>query len=165
MIEILPIGEAHLVGFRNAVDSVARERLYLSFFEGFPQESSDAFVRENIAAGHPHFVAVSDGSVVGWCDITPTGRGNSAHVGVLGIGLLPAYRGQGLGRQLMQRAIDTAWQGGRFTRVELTVNSENANAIALYRKLGFEIEGRKRNQVLIDGRYLDLLVMGLLKAA
>ena len=140
---ILPVEECHLKGFRDAVDSVARERLYLSFFEGFPLESSNQFVRENIAEGHPHFVAVCDGAVVGWCDISRTGRGNSAHVGVLGIGLLPPFRGQGLGRKLMKAAIDAAWQGNRFDRIELTVNSQNLNAITLYEKLGFVLEGRK----------------------
>ena len=160
---IVPIDKTHLRGYRDAVDSVARERRYLSFFEGFSLESSNEFVRTNISEGHPHFVAVCDGAVVGWCDISPTGRGNSAHVGVLGVGLLSPFRGQGLGRRLMQAAIDAAWMGDRFDRIELTVNSENLNAIALYGNLGFVMEGRKRNGVRIDDRYMDLLVMGLLR--
>jgi RimJ/RimL family protein N-acetyltransferase len=161
-VSIVPITEDHIQGFRDAVDSVARERLYLAFFEGFPLESSAQFVRENIAGKNPHFVAVSDDKVVGWCDVSRTARGNSAHVGVLGMGLLPPFRGKGFGKILMKSAIEATWAGDKFRRIELTVNESNLNAIALYQKMGFEIEGRKRKQVLIDGRYLDLLVMGLL---
>jgi RimJ/RimL family protein N-acetyltransferase len=63
----------------------------------------------------------------------------------------------------MQTAIEAGWQRG-FERIELTVNSGNRNAIVLYLSLGFAIEGCKRKAVLIDGQYLDLYVMGLLRS-
>jgi len=44
----------------------------------------------------------------------------------------------------MQRTIDAAFAFG-LTRIELTVSEGNANAIALYKSLGFEIEGLHRN--------------------
>ena len=63
-----------------------------------------------------------------------------AHCGTLGIGLLPEFRGRRLGRELMQRTIDAAFDYG-MTRVELTVREHNVNAISLYKSLGFEVEG------------------------
>jgi RimJ/RimL family protein N-acetyltransferase len=159
--EIIPITEAHAEGFNKAVDFVARERKYLSVLEGFSFEDSLAFVRKNINESNPHFVVVDDEQVVGWCDITPSDRGNSRHAGTLGIGLLPPYRGRGLGKPLMQAAIEAGWQ--RFERIELTVNGSNRNAISLYLSLGFAIEGCKRRAVLIDGQYIDLYVMGILR--
>jgi ribosomal protein S18 acetylase RimI-like enzyme len=36
-----------------------------------------------------------------------------------------------------------------FTRVELSLSHDNARALGLYRKVGFEIEGRKRHAVLV----------------
>ena len=158
--QIVPVTEAHAPGFNRAVDQVARERKYLSFFEGFPLEGSLDFIRQNLREGYPHFVLIDAGQVVGWCDITSTGRGSSLHVGTLGVGLLAPYRGRGLGRQLMQTAIEAGWR--KFRRIELTVNASNHNAIALYLSLGFAIEGCKRQAVLIDGRYIDLYVMGML---
>jgi hypothetical protein len=68
--EIIPITEAHAEGFNKAVDFVARERKYLSFFEGFSRDGSLAFIHKNISEGNPHFVVVDHGQVVGWCDIT-----------------------------------------------------------------------------------------------
>jgi ribosomal protein S18 acetylase RimI-like enzyme len=53
------------------------------------------------------------------------------HVGVLGMGLLPAYRGQGIGRRLLHRTLGAARTGG-LSRVELTVREDNVGAIALY---------------------------------
>jgi len=44
----------------------------------------------------------------------------------------------------------------------LTVRQANANAIALYRKLGFEIEGVMRDGIKIDGTCENVVLMGLL---
>ena len=80
----------------------------------------------------------------------------------MGIGLLPDFRGRGIGRRLMQQTIDAAFAFG-LTRVELTVREGNANAIALYKSLGFETEGLHRNAVCIEGQYENLYSMALLK--
>ncbi|WP_325058577.1 GNAT family N-acetyltransferase [Rhizobium mongolense] len=46
---------------------------------------------------HPQFVAVKDGEVVGWCDIRRHFFPSHAHRGSLGMGIIPAHRGLGLG--------------------------------------------------------------------
>ncbi|WP_076867052.1 GNAT family N-acetyltransferase [Bradyrhizobium mercantei] len=160
-VDIVPIREEHAEGFHRTLDIVARERRYLSFLEAPPIEMTRAFVRDNIDRGFPQLVALGDGEVVGWCDVRPKARPIHAHVGVLGMGLLPAFRGQGLGLKLIRQALAASKQFG-FRRVELTVRVENANAVALYRKVGFELEGRLRDDVCVDGVYGDLLVMGVL---
>ena len=63
---IAPIEERYIESYRAAVDSVARERVYLAFLEAPPLESTVEFVRENIRGGRPQFVALIDGGVVGW---------------------------------------------------------------------------------------------------
>ncbi|QPF84466.1 GNAT family N-acetyltransferase [Bradyrhizobium genosp. L] len=160
-VEIVPIRDEHSATFHRTLDAVARERRYLSFLEAPPAEVTLAFIRDTIAQGFPQFVALADGEVVGWCDVRRKARPIHAHVGILGMGLLPPYRGQGLGLRLIREALTAARQFG-FHRVELTVRAENANAIALYRKVGFEIEGRLRDDGCVDGVYCDLLVMGIL---
>ena len=161
--QIVPITEAHIAGFRDAVDVVARERKYLAFLEAPPLEDVTKFVRNNIERGYPQFVVVSGDAVVGWCDVLPNRtRVIYSHCGTLGIGLLPQFRGKGIGRTLMQRVIDDAFAFG-LTRIELTVRETNVNAIALYKSLGFEVEGRHRNAVCIEGRYENLYSMALLK--
>ena len=83
------------------------------------------------------------------------------HGGMLGMSLLPAWRGRGLGERLIRQTLEAARAFG-FSRVELTVRHDNARAQALYRNVGFEVEGRKRRAVLVDGVFYDLVVMALL---
>jgi ribosomal protein S18 acetylase RimI-like enzyme len=160
-IEIVPIGQGHIEGFHRALDIVARERRYLAFLEAPPIESTRAFVLNNIKRGHPQFVAVSaDGEVVGWCDVKPLDRPTQAHRGVFGMGLLPQFRGQGLGTKLIRSALAAARAVG-LHRVELTVREHNTGAIELYKKEGFEIEGVQRDAVLVDGVYESVVCMAV----
>lgn len=161
MIEIVPVAPAHIDSFHRALDIVVRERRYLALLEAPPIEEFQAFVQNIISRGYPQFVALSVGEVVGWCDVLPKTWPIYAHTGVLGVALLPALRGQGVGRRLIARALEAANAYG-LSRVELTVRENNRNAIALYKKFGFETEGLKRNALKIDGRYENLVLMGLL---
>jgi RimJ/RimL family protein N-acetyltransferase len=161
--QIVPISEEQISGFHAAVDVVAQERKYLAHLEAPPFEETRKFVLRNIEHGYPQFVVVSAEDVVGWCDVLPNrSRLIYRHCGTLGVGLLPEFRGKGIGRQLMRRTIDAAFAFG-LTRIELTVREGNANAIALYKSLGFEIEGLHRNAVCIDGQYENLHSMALLR--
>jgi len=160
-VDIVPIEESHIEGFHRALDFVAREKRYLAFLEAPPPESMRAFVLDNIERGHPEFVALAAGEVVGWCDVLPKVRPIHAHTGVLGMALLPPFRGQGIGGDLIRRALAAAKAFG-FHRVELTVREDNANAIALYRKFGFATEGLQRDAVQVDGVYGNVVFMAVL---
>jgi RimJ/RimL family protein N-acetyltransferase len=157
-IRILPISAEHIEGFHKALDTVAREREYLSLLEAFPLEETRAFVLGMIESGNPQFVAVADGQVVGWCDISRHFFPSHAHAGKLGMGIIPAYRGRGLGRPLIETTLQAARKAG-IERVELSVHADNARAIALYEKVGFVREGLARKSVRIDGRYKDAIHM------
>ena len=158
--EIVPIAQDHIDGFHRTLDSVARERRYLAFLEAPSIESTRAFLLGNIKRGHPQFVAVSAGDVVGWCDVTPLDRPSLAHRGVLGMGLLPQFRGRGIGTKLIRSALAAARAFG-LHRVELTVREHNTGAIELYKKQGFTIEGTQRDAILVDGVYEDLVCMAV----
>lgn len=160
--DVRPIAEEHIAGFHAALDYVAREKKYLAFLEAPPLDKATAFIRNNIVEDHPQFVALAEGKVVGWCDVIPMkDRPIHAHTGVLGIGILPEHRGKGVGHTLMTATIAKARAKG-LTRIELTVREKNTNAITLYKKLGFETEGLKKNAVRIDGVYENICLMGLL---
>lgn len=161
-VQILPIAASHIAGYGRALDRVAREKRYLSFLEGPPPGDIRAFVLENIAHGHPQFVAIAgDEQVVGWCDARPNTKPIYSHAAILGMGLLPEFRGQGIGNRLMWSTLDAA-RVKRLHRIELTVREANVNAIALYRKFSFLTEGMHRDAVRIDGSYENVLFMALL---
>jgi ribosomal protein S18 acetylase RimI-like enzyme len=159
-IEIVPIAQDHIDGFHRALDIVARERRYLAFLEAPPIEATRAYVLDNIKRGHPQFVAISAGEVVGWCDVKPLDRPTQAHRGVFGLGLLPQFRGQGIGTKLTQKALAASRAYG-LHRVELTVREHNTGAIELYKKEGFSIEGVQRDGVFVDGVYEDVVCMAV----
>jgi ribosomal protein S18 acetylase RimI-like enzyme len=160
-MNIRPITENDIEAFNAVVGAVARERDYLTFLDCPPMDGTREFVLDNIKNHHPQFLALDGEAVVGWCDITPPStREVHRHVGVLGIGLLPPYRGRGLGRQLMQAALDAARAKG-LTRIELKVRATNTRARALYEKMGFVLEGTLRRDWCVDGQCYDTHVMGL----
>jgi putative acetyltransferase len=145
------------------MDTVAREQRYLAFLQAPPREQAFAFYRNIVTNDLCQFVALDGDEVVGWCDILPVMGETRAHVGTLGIGLMPHARRKGIGTRLLQAAIDKAWTKG-LTRLELTVRADNT-AKALYERFGFEHEGIRRNAFMIDGEYFDTHAMALLKPA
>ncbi|MGV1756277.1 N-acetyltransferase family protein [Rhizobium sp. A22-96] len=160
-ITILPIASEHIEGFHKALDIVAREREYLTMLEAFPLEDTRAFVFGMIAKGNPQFVALAGSDVVGWCDISRHTFPSHAHAGHLGMGIIPAYRGKGLSRRLIETTLQAARNAG-MERVELSVHADNIRAIALYEKVGFVREGLARRSVRIDGRYKDAIHMAII---
>jgi len=66
-----------------------------------------------------------------------------------------------LGTRLMTTVLAAA-RRARLHRVELTVRETNTSAIALYAKMGFEVEGRFRDAVEVDGVYENVLGMARL---
>lgn len=159
---VVPVAVEHIPSFREALDSVAREKRFLALVEAPPIEQVEAFVRGNIERGVAQVVAVDAGRVVGWADIVPGWAHGVAHRGSLGIGVVASHRGRGLGKRLLQACIDRAWSNG-LARVDLEVRADNLAAIRLYEALGFQREGVRRRGMRIDGCYIDMLQMGLLE--
>ncbi|ARP83064.1 GNAT family N-acetyltransferase [Bordetella genomosp. 8] len=159
---IEPLRVAHFAGVRSALDTVAREKRFLAFTQAPPENEAFIFYQSIVDGMGYMSVAVLDGQVVGWCDVLPTHGQARAHVGTLGIGLIPSARHLGIGARLMRATIDAAWSLG-FTRIELTVREDNKNAKALYERLGFEEEGFMRRAFLIDGIHSDCYTMALLR--
>jgi ribosomal protein S18 acetylase RimI-like enzyme len=158
---IVPIAEEHIAGFHAAVDSVARERLYLAMLAAPSLEKSADFVRGNIRNGNSQFVALAGGRVVGWCDIVPMERATLAHAGLLGMGVIEGYRGCGIGTALMRATLEKAKKTG-LSRIELTVREGNRQAIELYKRVGFVAEGLKRNAWRVEGKDSNVILMALL---
>lgn len=147
--------------FCDALDSVARERMWLAFTEAPSYEHMRNFVTGLIRDNDIQVYAVLDDKVVGWCDITRKKRDVFSHTGSLGMGIIKQYRGKGLGSRMMDECIKQAKANG-IEKVCLEVYSHNAAGIALYKKFGFIQEGVKLKEVKMDGKYFDNVVMGLM---
>ncbi|RMC62504.1 GNAT family N-acetyltransferase [Sinorhizobium meliloti] len=106
-------------------------------------------------------VALIDNTIVGQAGLHPN-SGRRAHAATVGIGVHDDHVGKGVGTALMSELLDAAdnWLG--FKRLELTVFTDNAPAIRLYEKFGFEREGIRRSFAFKAGTYVDALGMGRL---
>ncbi len=74
-----------------------------------------------------------------------------------------AQRGQGYGTEAVKLLLDFAFKDLNLHRVYLHVFSNNLAALRTYEKTGFVKEGLLRQAAHIDGRYLDVYVMGILR--
>lgn len=160
-VVVRPIELTDIEGFRSVLDAVCRERKYLGALTAPSIERVTEFVSGNVEKGWPQFVAVHDGAIVGWCDATPgSDDTGTSHVGGLGMGLLPGFRGQGVGQRLMEATINRSRELG-LQKIELWVFASNLRATRLYQKLGFEVEGVKKRGRYLDGEYDDVVLMAL----
>ncbi len=164
MITILPTTEAHVEGFWETLDIVAREERYLGSTHAVPIAELLDFVKRGIEKDDPLFVALSGSDCVGWIDITRGKTPVKNHVGLLGMGLLPGWRGQGIGSRLIDAALMKSKAIG-LMRIELQVYVDNAPAIALYRNFGFREEGVAKGLAYLRGKYIDALQMARLDEA
>jgi len=71
---------------------------------------------------------------------------------------------QGVETRAMRLILRHGFETLNLNRVYLRVYEDNAQALAVYRRLGFREEGRLRQDRFLEGRYWDTLLMGLLRA-
>jgi RimJ/RimL family protein N-acetyltransferase len=106
-------------------------------------------------------VADADGVLAGYVGAVGGEFNRTRHSAYVVAGVRAAYGGQGIGTALFV-ALDAWARQHDILRLELTVQSRNAAAIGLYRKMGYEIEGTKRRSLVIDGVCVDELYMAKL---
>jgi len=101
-------------------------------------------------------VACVEDEVVGEIslDTHPT-RWRMRHAAGIGMAVRDDWQGKGVGTALMEAVLDLADNWLNLTRIELHVYVDNAPAIALYEKFGFEIEGTHERFAFKDGQYMD----------
>lgn len=106
-------------------------------------------------------VAEHEGQLVGYLGAMGGDLHRNHHSLHIFVGILERFTGQGIGRRLFEETEKWARRQG-LHRLELTVMSHNTRGLALYQKMGFEIEGKKRHSLLVDGVYVDEICMGKL---
>ena len=104
--------------------------------------------------------ALSDGKPVGMLSYVFSNRMKTSHiVSIYGVYVTPSFRGRGLGRMLVERALADARKKRRIMKAQLSVNAALRPAVRLYKKAGFQEVGRARNVLNVGGRYYDMLLM------
>ena len=139
--------------------TVGAEARWVATEVPFDREQRAAAIRKALESDRfAGFVADDAGRVVGSIGLQFEPYG----VVEFGMMLLDGYRGQGLGRRLLDAGVEWAREVGAH-KVGLQVWPDNERAIALYRSAGFEVEGVLRKHYRRNnGELWDATVMGLI---
>ena len=129
-----------------------------------PYTSLDSRQKRTAAmpASATRLVAVIEGKVIGAIGLERF-ENRRSHAGYIGMAVHDAYAGRGAGTALMAAVIDLADNWLQLKRLELGVYADNARAIALYERFGFEREGLYRAYAWRDGAYVDSIAMARLR--
>jgi RimJ/RimL family protein N-acetyltransferase len=103
-------------------------------------------------------LAEVDGEVVGNGDISRGSYRETKHHGHLGLTIRGAYRGLGIGREMVKVLLAEA-RRQRLRSVHVEFLSTNMAAARVYEKAGFRRVGSIPGKVYRNGRFLDSLIM------
>jgi RimJ/RimL family protein N-acetyltransferase len=82
----------------------------------------------------------------------------------LGVQLLPAFRGRGLGSDVVRVLCHYGFVVLGLHRLQIETLADNAAMLAAAERSGFVLEGTLRSSAWVNGEYLDELILGLLAA-
>ena len=152
-----------IVAFYNFVGG---ETTYLSFEKDeYPlnvQEQIEAVKALEGNQTNIMLMAMDQDEIAGIATINSSHKIKARHEGELGIVVAEKYQGQGIGTELITQLITWARGNGVTTRIRLDTRADNPKAVALYMKFGFIVEGCCRNSTLLNGKYYDLYIMGMM---
>ena len=78
---------------------------------------------------------------------------------IFGVYVKKEYRGQGIGKKLIESALEIIQKNVNVSKIKLTVNPEQKAAVKLYETFGFEVVGRLKNELKVDDKFYDELIM------
>ncbi|MHC4940033.1 MAG: GNAT family N-acetyltransferase [Planctomycetota bacterium] len=136
-----------------------------AFMASYEEESARTVEqdRERLAASEASddnfvFAAFEDGQPVGITGVLRLfgHRSKGRHKAMIwGVYVAPEMRGRGIGRALMETAIDAIAAAPGIEAIQLGVGQSNKPALALYRSVGFETYGVEKAAIKLDGRDID----------
>jgi ribosomal protein S18 acetylase RimI-like enzyme len=127
--------------------------LRLSFIKGL-----------DIAVGQPGWRRLwlalgPTGGIAGHIDLRARPEAAAGHRAMLGMGVQRLYRRRGLGRRLVDTAVDWARQEAGLDWIDLEVLADNRPAVSLYARADFRMIARIEDMVRVDGESYDLCYM------
>jgi ribosomal protein S18 acetylase RimI-like enzyme len=115
-------------------------------------------IQSRIEQGYVSLVCEIEKQLVGYAVGFTFEVNRRKHCMSIAIAMLQGYASKGIGTQLLTQLIERGIEKG-ITRFELDVSMKNKIAINLYKKMGFVIEGERRNSYLIDGEFDNDYIM------
>jgi len=147
----------------DTVRSNANERSYvLMEHYGKDPASEREYISELDAAKNLLIVAAMGGEAIGCLAALQADdgrRAETAHILHVGLHLREAFRGLGIGSDLLAYAIEWAGEKG-YRKLEANIFTTNKQSLNMFRKAGFAEEGVRRNRIQVGRELIDEVLMG-----
>ena len=78
---------------------------------------------------------------------------------IYGVFVKEEFRGKVIGKKLINSILNIISRNKSIWKIKLTVNTEQNAAVDLYKQFGFNVAGRLKNELRIDGKFYDELIM------
>ncbi len=108
-----------------------------------------------------YLVAEWENQIVGHAFLEPLELHSLCHVAQLNLAVHRGWERKGIGTHLLKQLLEWAKNSPTIKKIELHVRATNIPAIALYKKMGFQEEGRLTKRVKVGDDYVDDIIMGL----
>ena len=146
------------------IKKVAKEHRF-GFFESrefkVSVEEQKAYIRKMNRSRNSLFLIAEDASeIIGMGTIVGGGRKRNRHAGELSISVSKKNYSKGIGTAILEAIDDWAKLSPFIKRIGLKVFADNRQAIAFYKKGGFIKEGCIRKGAFVEGRFIDVIIMG-----
>jgi L-phenylalanine/L-methionine N-acetyltransferase len=154
-----------LVGDAEAIQATFASPKAMAATLQLPYPSLDAWRKRLADAPADDYILVAEvaGEVVGNLGLHLASKSpRRRHAALIGMSVRDDWQNRGVGTALLAAAVDLADNWLNYTRLELTVYTDNAAALALYRKFGFALEGTLQAFAFRSGRFIDAYTMARL---
>jgi ribosomal protein S18 acetylase RimI-like enzyme len=117
-----------------------------------------AVLRHNELRSRVVFLATVGDEVIGWVHLDAPEQDKLDHTAEMTVGVVPDYRGRGVGGRLMDRGVRWAREHG-YEKLYNSVPSTNQRAIDWLETRGWEVEAVRENHYRVGGEYVDEVMM------
>lgn len=149
-----------IIEYLNIVGGESNNLLFGKDEFNMTVENEEIFIG-NMNSHSVLLVGKIDNEIVCIGSVQVSDRERISHQGDIAVSVKKAYWGIGIGTKLLKIIIDFAKSTNKIEILHLGVKSDNANAVTLYKKMGFEEIGLYKRFFKINGEYGDEILMNL----
>ncbi|MTI70553.1 MAG: GNAT family N-acetyltransferase [Firmicutes bacterium] len=144
--------------------TILRETDYLSMNPeefAYSEEEERCAIRRYLETSNKLMLSARlDGQLVGMLTFDGGSRKRTMHTGVMGVSVSKTYWGKNIATSLLEYLFEWSKHNGVIKKINLSVREDNKRAIELYKRLGFEVEGKESMKQFTGGVYYDSVLMG-----
>ena len=160
-ISVRPATPEDAPGIIQVFNPIIESGAYTAFDTPFTVEAEKSYIEElsprsifNVA------VSIQDNQILGFQSMEPFANYTRAfdHVGVLGTYVDLGHLRQGIATRLFEVSLNEAKEKG-YTKIFTYIRADNPGSLAAYQAQGFSVVGTAKNQVRINGFYIDEIIV------